>query len=1199
MSCECQVTCGSHESLHSSYKTRASQKSTEQNSSGNMATNQVTSEDVVTSNELESDHGRNKFWFGYALSLERFPFIICILIVIFTIGCGGLTYGLHGLPSFEEPRLGFETRGTEIGRYLTSLVNLQRHDGSILNSVPPNFQRSLDSSRTTSFDTLLQSSTDDFDTRSLHFAFQGNEHSVTKRQDIFGSYNSTNDHCPTPEASQLKVIFETSDMTSLFEASKLISICQREADLIRSHQSFQELCIRQPEHLSCCPSWSLGYAVARFNDKPSCLDITDDDVENARKILERCEEYFHSGDLELSCDLEGVTCSEIPQECTKDNLVFIALHYLIPKASTEDDTVTVDFEYDTTTFSMTFSPMSLCFGSAECEDLIQDIYNDNFQSDLNDGVTRIVGVDFGLKFVLFDQFLVSDFLYVLLGCLAAFCIIWLYTHSVFITACAILNMFMSLIMAYFIYFVILRLNFFPFVNVISAVLIIGIGADDTFVYMDLWRAAKLKIGEGKEKRVLVLEETCKHAFATMFVTSLTTSAALFSTMISDITAIKCFAAYAGSAVLVNFLYTVTWLPAVIVIHDKYLSINLQKLASRSDQFCNCFEAFAICKEIIAVIYNTPKTFFEVALPKVIWKLRFMFLALFTALGVCGFFIAFINPRLGLPEKNEFQLFRDDHLFELYDQVYKDNFLFDISERPILPIYFVWGIDPIDTGNYWDPNDTGELKLDEDFQFGSFETQLWFSEFCSRIKEQTFIDSSNTSNNFCFIDQFRQWMNRPCFQTGNTLCCSKTHFPFPKVVFDECVKQFALFSCESQGCANWIPGLRFDENDALRAIYLYFKSTHPYTLQFQPVDEFWKEMQAWTRAELEGAPEVLQKGWTVSQLDIQLYFYDLQAGIASGTATSVSVSLAVATIVLLVTTQNIFTTLYAIITIACAVFVLIGVLVLLGWELNVFESAILSLAVGLSVDFTIHYGVAYKLAPDRDRKGRAIYAVKTLSGAITIAAVSTFTAGALMLPATVINYVQLGVFLTLVMSISWMYANFLFLPLCLIIGPNGNFGQIPIPGCTSGKPSLHKPNMPDEGSPAERPFTMSAMERPSEVVNHKAATPVEVSPLEHPNSVGHPADNTIISNQEVGNMSHYRDVPVLAARGRWGEEHNPDLTAVPSSHIINPRCNGTLPQQYYSNDVSLSDELPVVDTDYRRNTIESNQKRTRTLTELIV
>ena len=52
--------------------------------------------------------------------------------------------------------------------------------------------------------------------------------------------------------------------------------------------------------------------------------------------------------------------------------------------------------------------------------------------------------------------------------------------------------------------------------------------------------------------------------------------------------------------------------------------------------------------------------------------------------------------------------------------------------------------------------------------------------------------------------------------------------------------------------------------------------------------------------------------------------------------------------------------------------------------------------------------------------------------------------------TVLAYVQLGQFLTLVMTISWLYSTFFFMSLCYFAGPVGHFGQINSMKCVSCK-----------------------------------------------------------------------------------------------------------------------------------------------------
>ena len=46
-----------------------------------------------------------------------------------------------------------------------------------------------------------------------------------------------------------------------------------------------------------------------------------------------------------------------------------------------------------------------------------------------------------------------------------------------------------------------------------------------------------------------------------------------------------------------------------------------------------------------------------------------------------------------------------------------------------------------------------------------------------------------------------------------------------------------------------------------------------------------------------------------------------------------------------------------------------------------------------------------------------------------------------MPSTVGCYVQTGQFLMVVLSFSWIYATFFFLPLCAAVGPTGNCVEI--------------------------------------------------------------------------------------------------------------------------------------------------------------
>ena len=108
---------------------------------------------------------------------------------------------------------------------------------------------------------------------------------------------------------------------------------------------------------------------------------------------------------------------------------------------------------------------------------------------------------------------------------------------------------------------------------------------------------------------------------------------------------------------------------------------------------------------------------------------------------------------------------------------------------------------------------------------------------------------------------------------------------------------------------------------------------------------------------------------------------------------IGISIGIAFMVILMTTLNILLSFYSIITIFFILSVTIGILVLTGWELNIMESIVFSVAAGLSADFTLHYSVAYRTSLLRNnRVERTKSALSHIGAPILMGAFTTFIAG---------------------------------------------------------------------------------------------------------------------------------------------------------------------------------------------------------------
>ncbi|KAF7231441.1 dispatched RND transporter family member 1 [Nothobranchius furzeri] len=855
--------------------------------------------------------------------------------------------------------------------------------------------------------------------------------------------------CDVPGDRYSRLVFTSAEGTNLWNIQTIKSMCNQDNTRVRSHRNYWSLCQRTNDD-SCCPSWTLGNYVAVLTNRSSCQKITERDVSNTLKILRSCVKYYHNGTLGPECwDMalrrkDQVKCAGVPRKCTKFNAVYQILHFLVDKDFLSPRSL--EHPPPVLTYSMLFTP-------TEKGKSMMNIYLDNFENwNSSDGVTTVTGIEFGIKHDLFQDFLLTDTVYPAIAIVIVLLVMCVYTRSVFITLMTIIAIISSLIVSYFLYRMVFNFEFFPFMNLTALIILVGVGADDAFVLCDVWNYTKFDKPQAELSETVGV--TLQHAALSMFVTSFTTAAAFYANYVSNITAIRCFGVYAGTAILVNYVLMVTWLPAVVVLHERYLPSVLP--CSRPEHqhrsvYSQMFWA-GLCQKASKCLFTmseASRIFFQKVLPCIVIRLRYFWLFWFLAITVGGAYVVCRNPKMKLPslELAEFQVFRSSHPFERYDAEFKKLFMFERvnhGEDLHMPITIIWGVSPVDNGDPLNPKNKGKLMLDTSFNIASPASQLWILNFCQKLRNQSFVFQSEEQDfTSCFIETFKQWMeNQDCDEASVYPCCSQSTFPYKQEVFELCIKRaiMELDRSTSYHLDSKTPGPRFDVNDTITAIVLEFQSTHLFTLAYDKMFHFYREVDAWIAEELCSAPEGLSNGWFVSNLE----FYDLQDSLSGGTLVAMALSVAVAFSVMLLTTWNIIISLYAIFSIAGTIFVTVGSLVLLGWELNVLESVTISVAVGLSVDFAVHYGVAYRLAPAPDREGKVVFSLSRMGSAIAMAALTTFVAGAMMMPSTVLAYTQLGTFMMLIMCISWAFATFFFQCMCRCLGPQGTCGQIPLP-----------------------------------------------------------------------------------------------------------------------------------------------------------
>lgn len=368
----------------------------------------------------------------------------------------------------------------------------------------------------------------------------------------------------------------------------------------------------------------------------------------------------------------------------------------------------------------------------------------------------------------------------------------------------------------------------------------------------------------------------------------------------------------------------------------------------------------------------------------------------------------------------------------------------------LPLRFVWGVLPFDNGDYMNPYSKGSLVIDDTFDIADPQSQAWLLKFCRQLRTQPFyLSTLGPLLPNCFIETFFSWMQRRCIDVidhiDRTPCCEIERFPYKRDIFETCIVQAmsGLYETPSEYFMPGVAGPKFsrDQFPMIQAVVVEYDSNYTYSMSYTYMEQFYRQVESWMQEQLKHAPPGMRNGWFISELE----FYDLQRVLSESTSQAIAVAMAISFVTLLFVTLNILISVYAIITITCSIFSTMAILVLLGWKLNVLESIAVSTAIGLAVDFSLHYGVNYRyFSVENDRLSATKSALANMAGPTAMAALTTGLAGALMLPSSVLAYIQIGIFLVIVMLVSWLYSTFLFSSILSTIGPERGFGQFHLP-----------------------------------------------------------------------------------------------------------------------------------------------------------
>lgn len=203
----------------------------------------------------------------------------------------------------------------------------------------------------------------------------------------------------------------------------------------------------------------------------------------------------------------------------------------------------------------------------DIDKLIVDVFGKKLEDSFKDGVGDLdfvynnaaLFIDATIKQVVLDMMLaVASFVFI-------FLFMWFQTGSLWITSWGIFSVISSFNIANLIYRVVFDYRYFGIFHVLSIFIILGIGSDNIFVFMDSWKQSHNTTYKNLAMR---LTTVYKRAAKATHITSFTTMMAFLSNVQSPLLAVSSFGLFSGILVLVNYLSVILFFPTVIMMHHR-------------------------------------------------------------------------------------------------------------------------------------------------------------------------------------------------------------------------------------------------------------------------------------------------------------------------------------------------------------------------------------------------------------------------------------------------------------------------------------------------------------------------------------------------------------------------------------------------------------------------------------------------------
>jgi len=192
-----------------------------------------------------------------------------------------------------------------------------------------------------------------------------------------------------------------------------------------------------------------------------------------------------------------------------------------------------------------------------------------------------------LIFDVIIKILISDGFKAVMSFVAVFLYLRFMIGSWFLATIGMLEIFLSLPLAWFSFSYVFKIKYFSTLNVLCVFIVAAIGADDIFVFMDAYRQSASKGADVLESLETRMNWVYRRSGKAMLVTSATTCSAFLCTVVSPIAGTRSFGIFAALVILFDYLLVMTlFCAAVVIYHNNFESKLGCYCCQKSDETFN-------------------------------------------------------------------------------------------------------------------------------------------------------------------------------------------------------------------------------------------------------------------------------------------------------------------------------------------------------------------------------------------------------------------------------------------------------------------------------------------------------------------------------------------------------------------------------------------------------------------------------------